>query len=82
MDVIGVPDTWDMIMERAFAKKVSFLPGQAFSPVKAPSSKLRASYSLVSEKEMDVAFQKLAELIIEEIQIGQAKFHQRKCPDS
>jgi len=31
IDVPGVPDTWDMIMERAMAKKVMLLPGKAFS---------------------------------------------------
>ncbi len=27
MDVPGVPDTWDMIMEKALEKKVMLLPG-------------------------------------------------------
>ncbi len=29
MDVPGVPETWDMIMERAMEKKVMLLPGQS-----------------------------------------------------
>ncbi len=35
LDVPGVSETWDMIMERALEKKVMLLPGKAFSPIKS-----------------------------------------------
>ena len=67
LDAPGIPDTWSMIMEKAMVKNVMLIPGQAFSPVKdKPSSRMRACFSLAPESDMEVAIERLAELIKEE----------------
>ena len=64
-------DTWDMIMERAMEKNVMLLPGRAFStePDK-PCNYLRAAYSVAPVDRMDVAFERLATLIKEELKMA------------
>ncbi|TRY64269.1 hypothetical protein TCAL_03982 [Tigriopus californicus] len=65
--VHGVEDTWDMILEHAFKKEVSLLPGKPFmAEPNKPCSYLRAAFSLASEKDIDLGFQRLAEVIREE----------------
>ncbi len=50
----NVSDTFKMITERARAKEVLFVPGNAFMPDDtAPSQHVRASYSIVSADDMD-----------------------------
>ena len=66
MRVPGVDCTWDMIMERAIEKNVMLIPGAAFMPVKAKSPFMRASFSIAPDDKIDVAMQRLAELIREE----------------
>ena len=67
LDVPGVPDAWTMIMEKALKKNVMLIPGRVFSPhADARSSKMRAAYSLAKEENMEIAMQRLAELIKEE----------------
>uniref|UniRef100_A0A8C8S7Q2 Aminotransferase class I/classII large domain-containing protein n=1 Tax=Pelusios castaneus TaxID=367368 RepID=A0A8C8S7Q2_9SAUR len=63
----GISDTYQMIMEDAFEKGVSLVPGLSFSTDSAPSSYVRASYSFASPDQMDQAFQTLAELIKETV---------------
>jgi len=70
--VHGVEDTWDMIMERAMEKNVMLLPGKAFStqPEKG-CGYLRAAYSVAPVDKMDVAFERLATLIKEELKVAE-----------
>ncbi|XP_074807251.1 kynurenine/alpha-aminoadipate aminotransferase, mitochondrial-like isoform X3 [Natator depressus] len=64
----GISDTYQMIMENAFERGVSLVPGQSFSfDSSAPTPYFRASYSFASPDQMDQAFQKLAELIKETV---------------
>ena len=68
--VHGVDDTYDMIMERAIQKNVMLLPGKTFSTEGGNGCKfLRAAYSIASVDKMDVAFQRLATLIEEELKL-------------
>ncbi|XP_038611258.1 kynurenine/alpha-aminoadipate aminotransferase, mitochondrial isoform X2 [Tachyglossus aculeatus] len=61
-----VPDTQQLIMEKALKKEVLLVPGSAFNIDSSdPSSYVRASFSLSSPEQMDLAFQRLAELIKE-----------------
>lgn len=73
LKVCGIPDTWNMIMERAMKKNIMLLPGKAFMPGLSSSNNnnlqcpyLRAAFSVASEKDFDIAFRRLAELIKEE----------------
>lgn len=64
-------DTWDMIMERAMEKNVMLLPGKAFSTEPEKNCKyLRAAYSVAPVDKMDVAFERLATLIKEELKVA------------
>ena len=67
LKVNRVRDTWDMIMNKAFAKNVMLVPGRGFTPdPRTPCSHMRAAFSIVPEKDMDEAMRRLAELIREE----------------
>ena len=64
-----VDDTWDMLLERGVAKNIMLLPGHAFIPSKSSSFTspyMRAAFSIAEEKNFDIAFQRLAQLIQEE----------------
>lgn len=64
----GIKDTKKLIEEKALAKQVLLVPGCAFMPdPEAPCSYVRASYSLASEEQIDQGFQRLSELIKEEL---------------
>ncbi|XP_028932570.1 kynurenine/alpha-aminoadipate aminotransferase, mitochondrial isoform X1 [Ornithorhynchus anatinus] len=64
----GVSDTQQLIMEKALKKEVLLVPGGAFNVDSSdPSSYVRASFSLSSPEQMDLAFQRLAELIKEAV---------------
>ncbi len=43
------------------------MPGRAFMPIDAHSSYLRASFSMVSEDDVEEGFRRLAQLIREEL---------------
>uniref|UniRef100_A0A4W3HC20 Kynurenine/alpha-aminoadipate aminotransferase, mitochondrial n=1 Tax=Callorhinchus milii TaxID=7868 RepID=A0A4W3HC20_CALMI len=50
----GVPDTYQLIMEKAMEKEVMFVPGRAFMvDSSAPSAYIRASFSISTPEEMD-----------------------------
>ncbi|XP_040821923.1 kynurenine/alpha-aminoadipate aminotransferase, mitochondrial isoform X2 [Ochotona curzoniae] len=66
--VKGISDVKELIEEKAIEKEVLLVPGNGFySNSSAPSPYLRASFSVVSPEQMDVAFQRLAELIKESL---------------
>ena len=64
--VEGVEDTWGMIMEEGLKRNIMLVPGKVFVPQGRESPFLRASYSIVPEDKLDLAFSRLAELIREE----------------
>ncbi|KAM5193716.1 kynurenine/alpha-aminoadipate aminotransferase, mitochondrial isoform 2-T2 [Mantella aurantiaca] len=65
----GVPDTHQLIMQKAISNEVLLVPGSAFSTDSSePSSYVRASFSLSSPEQMDLGLQRLASLIIAESQ--------------
>ena len=56
---------------KGLSKNIMLLPGHAFMPKNASESPktinhMRAAFSVASEKDFDVAFERLAELIREE----------------
>jgi len=60
----GVDDTEELIRRRALEKEIIMLPGGVFDV--CPSEKspfIRASFSVATENDMDVAFSRLAELL-------------------
>lgn len=64
----GVSDVKQLIEEKALKKEILMLPGNVFYvDSSAPSPYFRASYSSASPKEMDMAFQRLAQLIKESL---------------
>lgn len=64
----GIEDTKYLIEEKAQKKEVLLVPGYAFMPDPTkPCPYVRASYSLATPEQMDKAFERLAELIKEEM---------------
>ncbi|XP_013417330.1 kynurenine/alpha-aminoadipate aminotransferase, mitochondrial-like [Lingula anatina] len=63
-----IPDSRKLIEEKALAHNIAMAPGCIFSPNRdVPSPYLRASYSTISVDQIDVAMQRLAEVIKEEM---------------
>ncbi|XP_071512466.1 kynurenine/alpha-aminoadipate aminotransferase, mitochondrial-like isoform X3 [Panulirus ornatus] len=68
LKVPRVPDTWDMIMERALEKNVILVPGKAFMcDPSLPCQYMRAAFSVITPEQMEKGLESLAELICEEI---------------
>ena len=68
--VDGVEDTWDMIMRRGLERNIMLLPGRAFSTKpEEPCPYLRASFSLASKENVDIALGRLAGLIRDEMKM-------------
>lgn len=64
----GISDTKELIDKKAVEKQVLFVAGSGFYiDSSAPTSFMRASFSLVTAEQMDMAFQRLAELIKESL---------------
>lgn len=64
----GISDATKLIEEKAYKKDVLMVPGSVFyNDCKAPSPYFRASFSLASPEQLDVACQRLAGLIKENI---------------
>ncbi|ELK24903.1 PREDICTED: kynurenine/alpha-aminoadipate aminotransferase, mitochondrial isoform X1 [Myotis davidii] len=64
----GISDVKKLIEEKAIKKEILMIPGNAFYiDSSAPSPYFRASFSLASPEQMDIAFQRLAELIKESV---------------
>lgn len=65
--VHGVRDVYEMLTTRGLNKKVLLTPGHAFMvDPSEPCGFIRASYSKATPKNIDLALEKLAELIKEE----------------
>ncbi|XP_075840673.1 kynurenine/alpha-aminoadipate aminotransferase, mitochondrial [Microtus pennsylvanicus] len=66
--VKGISDTKELIEKKAIKKEVLFVPGNGFFiDSSAPTSFFRASFSVVTPEQMDIAFQRLAQLIKESL---------------
>ncbi|KAL0482674.1 2-aminoadipate aminotransferase [Acrasis kona] len=65
MKLIGVEDSKSFIEEKAREKKVLMVPGQAFQPNDKPGPYVRASFSVEGQENMDLACERLAELLKE-----------------
>lgn len=63
-DVVGVKDT-GALLTAAIEQNVLLVPGAAFLPNGGTSSCLRATYSIASEENMEIAIQRLAKLLRE-----------------
>lgn len=64
----GINDAKKLIEEKAIKKEILMVPGNAFYiDNSAPCPYFRASFSLASPEQMDMAFQRLAQLIKESI---------------
>ncbi|KAK2582667.1 hypothetical protein KPH14_004945 [Odynerus spinipes] len=68
MEIRGIEDTWKMMMQRGVAQGVIMAPGASFTkdPTK-PCNAIRASFSKASYEEMNLAMERLAQLIREEL---------------
>jgi len=57
-------DTFNLVARRCIEKEIILLPGGVFDVIEGgDSSYIRASFSVASEQDMDVAFSRLAELL-------------------
>ncbi|XP_049607672.1 kynurenine/alpha-aminoadipate aminotransferase, mitochondrial [Syngnathus scovelli] len=66
MELMGVSDTRQLIMEKALEKEVLLVPGGVFMiDSDEPCSHVRAAYSLSTPEQIDLAFGRLAALIRE-----------------
>lgn len=64
----GIPDTKQLIEEKAIKREILMVPGNSFYiDSSAPSPYFRASFSFATPEQMDVAFQRLAQLIKESL---------------
>ncbi|XP_077630387.1 kynurenine/alpha-aminoadipate aminotransferase, mitochondrial isoform X2 [Crocuta crocuta] len=64
----GISDVKQMIQEKAMKKEVLILPGNVFyTNTSAPSPYFRVSFSSASPEQMDLAFQRLAQIIKESL---------------
>lgn len=58
-------DSNELISTTALEKGVLAVPGVAFMPSGSASTYVRASYSMTTEEDADLAFQRLRECILE-----------------
>ncbi|XJO76520.1 hypothetical protein BDV3_007030 [Batrachochytrium dendrobatidis] len=65
MKLIGIDDSTDLIKRKALEKKVLLVPGIEFLPNARATPYVRASYSLATKEDIDLALQRLRELVLE-----------------
>lgn len=65
LKLIGVKDSYKLIMEKAQEKDVLFVPGNAFMSTGNPCPYVRAAFSQCSSENIYVAFERLAALVQE-----------------
>lgn len=65
MKMLGVNDSAEIIKSKAMEKKVLLVPGFEFFPNPRVTPYVRAAFSTATIEEMDLALQRLAELIRE-----------------
>ncbi|KAI8914183.1 pyridoxal phosphate-dependent transferase [Gorgonomyces haynaldii] len=63
--LLGVKDSFQLISTKAVEKKVLLVPGSEFYPGHDQTGYVRAAFSLASDEQIDLALQRLRELIIE-----------------
>lgn len=69
--VRDIDDVTDMLIKRGIQKLITFVPGQAFmADTTKPCNYIRASYSKATTEQIDVAMERLAELIREEMALN------------
>ena len=65
-----IDDTWSMLMERGLEKNIMLLPGKGFMPKHDQTSNyMRAAFSVAPEEKFEIAFERLAQLIKDEINL-------------
>eukprot|EP01083_Nonionella_stella_P171218 584395_1 len=67
IELLGVPDTKELIEKKAIGAKVILVPGQSFSPTGQKSSFVRAAFSTVSENDFEIGIERLASLLREKV---------------
>ncbi|EFN75570.1 Kynurenine/alpha-aminoadipate aminotransferase mitochondrial [Harpegnathos saltator] len=66
--VRGIENTWKMMMQRGITEGVIMAPGAAFmTDTSKPCNAIRASFAKASYKDMDLAMERLAQLIRAEL---------------
>lgn len=68
----GIEDSLDLILNKAVEKKVLLVPGIEFfchPQENGPSAFVRASFSNVSDQDMDLGLERLASLLREQIEL-------------
>ncbi|KAI8918078.1 pyridoxal phosphate-dependent transferase [Entophlyctis helioformis] len=63
--LLGVHDTFALISTKAVEKKILLVPGQEFLPNTRPSPYVRASFSIAPRDKLELALQRLRELVLE-----------------
>ncbi|KAJ3201060.1 hypothetical protein HDU82_008395 [Entophlyctis luteolus] len=63
--LLGIADSSSLIKQKAVEKKVLLVPGFEFFPNSTTTSYVRASFSTASFEEIDIALQRLSEIIRE-----------------
>jgi len=77
----GIEDSFDLILNKAVEKKVLLVPGIEFychPETSAPSQCVRASFSNVSEQDMDMGLERLADLLREQIELQKQQQQQQR----
>ncbi|KAK3824743.1 MAG: pyridoxal phosphate-dependent transferase [Benniella sp.] len=77
----GIEDSFDLILNKAVEKKVLLVPGIEFychPETSAPSQCVRASFSNVSEQDMDMGLERLANLLREQIELQKQQQQQQR----
>ena len=72
MKLTGVEDTEELVMKKCVSENVLLVPGVSFLPCapgsrRAKSPYVRASYSTATRSEIDIALERLASLLKEEM---------------
>lgn len=77
----GIEDSSDLIMNKAVEKKVLLVPGIEFychPETSGPNQCVRASFSNVSEQDMDLGLERLASLLREQIEVQKQQQQQQQ----
>ncbi len=69
-----LPDTFHMIYKRGLSKNILVMPGRAFMPPgrESPCPYMRVSFSAVNDEQLEMAMERIAEMIREELQYQQS----------
>ncbi|KAI8352132.1 pyridoxal phosphate-dependent transferase [Choanephora cucurbitarum] len=67
LKLVGIRDSYDLVMTKAVKENVLAIPGVAFLPEGTQSEYVRVSYSNVSKSNMDEALARLARVVDQEV---------------